>query len=124
MEHDLCSEDRLMTEKYVIHYWFEWGGQCLWGGDERTKAKYGYAIDTDKLPLSDQTKKLMYEVGKFHDTSLNWNDPMAPSPWGKEDEAKFLKSRLELLEILRREIGDQFEILDGQEISNSWKPDE
>jgi hypothetical protein len=78
-----------MTAKYVIHYWFEWGGQCLWGGDQRTKEKYGDAIHADKLPLSEQTKRLLNEVGEYHDTALNWHDPMAPSPWSKQDEAKF-----------------------------------
>jgi hypothetical protein len=49
---------------------------------------------------------------------------MAPSPWTEDDNAHFEKERRKLLEALKRELEAEFEVLDGRELSDIWKPDE
>ena len=55
--------------KYKLKYWFEHGGGILWAINEETKEKYGYLIDIDILPLSNETidnlNKLEEYVGYY-----------------------------------------------------------
>ena len=45
--------------KYVLEYWFEHGGTCLWSANDAAKEDFDYAIDNEKLPIS---KELVSEL--------------------------------------------------------------
>lgn len=98
------------SDQYVLDYWFEWRGPCLWGGNLITQEKYGYAIDVDNLPLSPQTKERVKEMIRWHDTALDWDNPGGDSPWTDEENERFEKAETELYEDLKKELGDEFEI--------------
>jgi hypothetical protein len=106
-----------MAEKYTIHYWFEWGGQCLWSVGARTQEKFGYAINIEELPLSLDTIERTKALGRWHDTALNWDDPMAPSPWSEEESLRFGQAARDLLETLRKELGNGFDVLGVDDFS-------
>lgn len=98
-------------DRYLLRYWFEWRGPGLWGINRKASEKYGYGIDIDNLPLSEQTKKRMNEMGKWHDTALDWNNPGGDSPWTTEDWEKYERAEALLLEDLRKELSDEYEII-------------
>lgn len=45
--------------KYILRYWFEHGGICLWSVNDNAKKKFNYSVDHDKLPIS---KDLIQEL--------------------------------------------------------------
>lgn len=106
-----------MTKKYTIHYWFEWGGQCLWGIGSETQEKFGYAINAEELPLSSKTIEQLKELGEWHDTALNWDDPLSPSPWSEEEHLRFERVARDLLDTIHKELGDEFDVLASDDVS-------
>lgn len=40
-----------MIGKYIIRFWFEHGGICLWSVNENAKDKYNYAIENSNLTI-------------------------------------------------------------------------
>ena len=60
---------------------FEWGGGALGADDDATR-----------------------------DTALDWDYPPDPSPWPPEEFAKFEAAALEVLDWIRRELGDDYEV--------------
>ncbi len=105
-----------MTGKYVIRVWFEWGGESLWAGDEATRARFGYPIDPERLPLTEETKAKAIKLGRWHDTRLNWSIPTAPFLWKQEECERFNQEYREFLEAFISELDDDFEIIDAQEV--------
>lgn len=45
-----------------LRYFFDWSGDILWAGDDEALKKFGYPVDLDKLPLSDQTKQMVIQL--------------------------------------------------------------
>ena len=45
-----------MTEKYRLRLMFEWGGGCIWVGDDATRSAYGVGPIEESLPLADETR--------------------------------------------------------------------
>ncbi|MBN1123089.1 MAG: hypothetical protein JXJ17_18595 [Anaerolineae bacterium] len=105
-----------MADRYVIRIWFEWGGACLWPDEEVDKARFGYPIDPDRLPLTETTKAKAIELGRWHDTRLNWSIPTAPFLWKQAECERFNREYQEFLAALISELGDDFEIIDAQEV--------
>ena len=48
--------------KYTMHFWFEWLGPCLWGADEETKKKFGYAVGLSILPITEELRNHLIEL--------------------------------------------------------------
>jgi hypothetical protein len=105
------------TEKYKLRFFFEWGGGCLWSGDEAATRDFGYGpLDTadTKLPLSAETVRRCREVADWHDTSLNQAYPLDPGPWRQPECDRFNEAVKHLLGRIRAELGDRFEVNDQQ----------
>lgn len=105
-----------MTESkqlYMIRYWFEWGGFCFWGMDERTKERFGNPIEPEDLPLSSATIVQVDELTSWHEQSLNWDYPPDPGPWRQDECDRFNAAAKELLETCRRELANDFELIDA-----------
>ncbi len=89
---------------------FEWGGGTIWCNNNAAREKYGVGAIEEKLPLSKQTLDKLENLTKLHDTALNWDYPPAPSPWSKERFKSFENKALKILEKLRDELGDKYDI--------------
>ena len=100
-------------QTYTLRYWFEWSGPCFWGADDRTRERFGYPIAAEKLPLRPETMKRAEELVQWHDQSLNWAYPPDPGPWRQDECDRFNQEAKEFLETVRRELGEEFEIVDA-----------
>jgi hypothetical protein len=100
-----------MEEKYRIRYWFEWGGFCLWSDNSKADNEFGSAIYPDDLPLSAATVARIEELATWHDQALNWNSPAYPGPWRQAECDRFNQAALELYEIIKAELGADFELV-------------
>jgi DNA polymerase III epsilon subunit family exonuclease len=47
----ICRHCYRRLTSYKICFFFDWGGDCLWAGDDATKEHYGYPIAPTDLPL-------------------------------------------------------------------------
>lgn len=102
-----------MTVHYQFRYFFDHGsGICLWAANDATREKYSYAIDHWELPISENTKRKIDYLIAWHATGLDWSYPPDPSPWPEEEFERFKRETAAFLSVLRKELGDEFEIVD------------
>lgn len=105
--------------EYRFRYFFDPGGDiCLWGADEITKERFGYACDLRSLPLRENTWRRGYYIMAWYDTSIDWTYPPDPLPWDDAEESRFNAAAQAFLDTLRRELGPDFEIIDESGTEN------
>lgn len=102
-------------KKYKFKYWFEWGCSetvcpCLWSCDAFTKEKFGYEVDINSLPISENLRNCIFNLGIKHDNALDWEYPPNPLLWTEEEEKEFYKEAHEAYERLLEELGEKYEI--------------
>jgi hypothetical protein len=98
---------------YRLRYFFDAGsGICLWSANDAAREKYGYAIKASNLPLPENTWRRIVYLASWYDTSIDWEYPPGPSPWDKVEEARFRTEAQQLLGLLRRQLGEGYEIVD------------
>ena len=81
--------------RYHLRLMFEWGGGCLWCGNDAAREAFDVGSVEDRLPLSDATRRRLEELSGWHDTSLDWNDPAAPGPWPASESERFDRAAAE-----------------------------
>lgn len=104
------SETESPPPRYHLRLMFEWGGGCLWADDDAARAAFDVDHVEDRLPLSDETRRRLEELSMWHDTSLDWDDPMGPSPWTPDEDQRFDRAARGLLERVRAELGPDFTV--------------
>lgn len=105
----LCEVKRL--SKYVLKYWFEHGGTCIWSMNDEARDKFGYAIDNHKLPISKPLIDELYALEEEYHGYLDWDYPPLPSPWSWEQKNDFKNCANILYLKLKLELGSNFEII-------------
>jgi hypothetical protein len=104
--------------KYVLRFFFEWGGGCLWPGNDAAYRDLELGpydlLDPCPLPLTGSTLAQCRRLGEWHDTALNWGSPLDPGPWRQPECEQFCDAVRALLTDIRRELGNEFEVLDRQ----------
>ncbi len=105
-----------MKPKYVIRFLFDAGsGICFWGANEATRARFGnYPIPTEALPLSAPTIAEANELFAWYDRSVNWDNPPEAMPWSRDERERFNRAVRQLVDAVRSELGDEFEMVDEQ----------
>lgn len=98
-------------KRYILRYWFEHGGICLWSVNENAKNKFGYPIDNDKLPVSKDLIDELYALEKEYHSYLDWDYPPNPSPWTIEQKYNFKNRANAAYWRLLSELGSDFEII-------------
>lgn len=97
--------------KYILRYWFEHGGTCLWSDNDEAKNKFDYAINNEQLPI---TKTLIEELcvleEEYH-SYLDWDYPPNPSPWTSEQKLEFKKRAYLAYLKLVSELDNDFEVI-------------
>jgi hypothetical protein len=104
--------------KYVLRFFLEWGGGCLWPGNDMAYRELGLGpydlLEPSPLTLSAATLERCRLMAAWHDTSLNWDYPPDPGPWRQPECERFNAAVAELLADIRQELGPEFEVIDRQ----------
>jgi hypothetical protein len=90
---------------------FEWGGGCLWAGNDAAYEAFDVGPIEDRLPLSDDVLRRLDELSAWHDTALDWEDPAGPSPWTPDEDARFDAAAQQMLHALQAQLGNDFEVI-------------
>ena len=109
----LCLEWEYF-DKYVINYWYEWGGECFWSGNLKAEKKFSSPISPDLLPVSDRTKKRINEMIEWHESfigRLGYGPGGFDNKKSEEDYQFFFDAASELLPVIREELGNEYEII-------------
>lgn len=97
--------------KYMLSFWFDFGGICIWGMNDLTKEKFGYAIETKSLPLSNNLSDKIILLQEEYTTYLDWEYPPNPSPWTKKHKLDFLKRASDICIEIEKELGSEYELV-------------
>lgn len=87
-------------------------GVCLWAADDDARKVYGYAIAFADLSLSNELRQRGEALLALFDTSLSWDDPIAPSLWSDAEHEAFVLQVQQYLHDLRLYLADHVEIID------------
>lgn len=98
-------------EKYRLRLMFEWGGGCIWAGDDKTRSTYGVGPIENSLPLAEETRRQLAGMAVWHDLSLNWEYPPDPGPWDAREYERFEAASVAMRDHLQQELGDRFAIV-------------
>jgi hypothetical protein len=90
---------------------FEWGGGCLWCGDDATRARFDVGPIEDRLPLSAETRRRLDALTRWHDQSLDWADPRNPGPWSAGERARFDEAAEALRAVIQAELGAELVVV-------------
>jgi hypothetical protein len=90
---------------------FEWGGGCLWCGNNIAWDKFSIGPIEKRRSLSDEVQAMLNELSQWHDTSLNWDYPLGPGLWSTDEYARFDEAAVKLLKSIQQELGEEFEVM-------------
>lgn len=99
-----------MPPRYAIRLMFEWGGGCLWCGNDAALDAFDVGPIDDRLPLSPEIRERLEVLSVWHDTALDWDDPAGPSPWPPDEYARFDAEAAVILERVRAQLGPDFAV--------------
>lgn len=100
-----------MSARFIVRLMFEWGGGCLWCGNDAARAEFDIGPIEERLPLSPGTYQRLTELSAWHDAALDWEYPPAPSPWSAAEREQFERAAAELLSHVQSELGSDFVVL-------------
>ena len=100
-----------MEPRYALRLMFEWGGGCLWAGNDDAREAFDVGPIEDRLPLTDATGRRLAELSAWHDRSLNRDYPPDPGPWTPQEAEAFDRAANELLGVVRAELGPTFQVI-------------
>lgn len=93
---------------YELRFWFEHGGICLWGMNSAAREKYGYAIESSLLPISNDLLNELNTLEEIYATYLDWDYPPNPSPWTEAEKREFIERANSVHEKLCKELGKDY----------------
>lgn len=76
---------------YELRFFFDFGsGICLWSKNEAARVEYGYPVDHQKLPISENTKRWLDHLIAWYDIGLDWdNVPNQNELWTLKEAQNF-----------------------------------
>ncbi|WP_025131381.1 hypothetical protein [Pseudomonas sp. PH1b] len=100
-----------MIEKKRLHLLFEWGGGTLWSANDTARACLRPGPVEEQLPIDPTILEQLNALSQWHDSALDWADPLAPSPWTAQEQAHFDQAALALVQLLEVELGSDYEVI-------------
>ena len=116
MNRDNVKSQSTLESRYQIRFSYDWHcGSPFWCVNDAALAKFGdYLIEPEALGLQPQTCERVLVLSDWHDTALNWDYPPDPGPWRQEECDRFNAAVDALLETVRAELSNEYELLDEQ----------
>ena len=100
--------------KYVLEFSPEYFATSLWSRNKAADDAFGWGpVEYDKLPLS---AELVRQLKKFDDHCvgiIDWSDPGKGDIRPQSEAEEYYLTGVKLMEMVRAELGDEFEITDG-----------
>ena len=93
---------------YRMKFWFEHGGGCLWSVNDAAKARYGYKVNIQTLPIDDSLKHDMVSLELRFRTYLDWDDPTAGCQWTAMEKEVFQRDARTVYERLCAQLGGTY----------------
>ncbi|WP_312941758.1 hypothetical protein [Stutzerimonas balearica] len=100
-----------MQALYKVRLMFEWGGGCIWCGNDAALERFDVGPIEEKLLLSAATLRELEELSSWHDKALNWEYPPGPSPWSQAEFKSFEAAALSMRKKLQAALGADFEVI-------------
>lgn len=93
-------------------------GVCLWAMDAEAKARFGYAVESAMLDVSEEMRAEIEQLVADYDDTFPWDDPASGQPVahpartvaGFDESPAFATRVRSLLPRLRAAVGPAFEI--------------
>lgn len=98
--------------KYVIKFFPEYFSTSLWAVSENAYSDLGYSIRYETVGLPTD---LIERLNKFDDSILgliDWSDPGGDCPLTYEEQNKIYEEGIQLLQLVRDELGTDYEVID------------
>lgn len=97
---------------YTLKFMPDWGAgkSCLWSMDDVTAKKYGWLINLNDLPISEQLQKKIASLAEEYQSALNWDSPLDPSPWTNTQKEEFRNKTNEIYIELVKELGPDYNV--------------
>src|ERR1700733_10811671 len=96
-----------MGTRFLVRLMFEWGGGCLWCGNDVARERFDVGPIEDRLPLTPHTRSRLQELSAWHDGALDWDYPPDPSPWSTAERERFEQAAGEILSTIQIELGSE-----------------
>ena len=99
--------------KYVIRFSPEFGATSLWPDNDAARSDLGMPIEYKKVNLSED---LILRLEKFDEGVMgiiDWSEPNGPSPLSKEERMRLYYEGVQLLGMVRKELGNDYEVRYG-----------
>ncbi|MCC5884775.1 MAG: hypothetical protein JJU25_19320 [Halomonas sp.] len=100
-----------MQTIYKVRLMFEWGGGCIWCGNDAALERFDVGPIEEKISLSEATLQELDILSIWHDKALNWEYPPDPSPWSQAEFKEFEAAALAMRAKLQAELGASFEVI-------------
>jgi hypothetical protein len=102
-----------MDAKRSIRLAFEWGGGCLWPGDDEARSAFGFGPLESLLPITPAMHQRLSEMSSWHETSRDIDYAafsQHPSAWTASEQNRFERMVVEVIAQLRTELGPSYEV--------------
>jgi hypothetical protein len=99
--------------KYVIRFSPEYRATSLWPDNDAARSDLGMPIEYKKVNLSED---LILRLEKFDEGVMgiiDWSEPNGPSPLSKEERMRLYYEGVQLLGMVRKELGNDYEVRYG-----------
>ena len=97
------------VDKYIIKFWIDFGGACLWSVNEKARATFGSPVYFEDLDISDELKKDIQKMCDDHDSFVLGEVEDEGYQWKEEDRTLFINNiEKPIFERLAKELGDDF----------------
>jgi hypothetical protein len=92
-----------------LRFFFEYGVDTpLW--PDEVDSPYGFPCDLDLLPVTPATRDELKRLAEWYQSSLNEEYPPDPTPWPPHEQERFNRQAINVLQILRQELGDAWAV--------------
>lgn len=97
--------------EYELKFMFDWGsGICVWSNNEAANRKYGYAVESESLPVSKELAEELNFLASKHDEALDWSCPQNDLLWSVEEKAEFITAAEKVYNRLCGELGSDYHV--------------